>query len=65
MTSHEVHAILAFSAQVASKTNKGFLKLYHRFICRKMDSVMSFEDGRVFLKCMHCGVETPGWQVKP
>jgi len=28
------------------------------------DTLLQFEQGRMFLRCVSCGHETPGWEVK-
>jgi hypothetical protein len=38
-----------------------------RFLCGLSghDSLRHFERGRISLKCVMCGYETPGWEVGP
>ena len=37
-----------------------------RFVCglNGHDSLMHFERGRLSLKCMSCGQESPGWDLR-
>ena len=37
-----------------------------RWLCGKRGhhSTLSFDQGRMFLRCTHCGHETPGWHCK-
>ena len=37
-----------------------------RIICgwRGHDSVLQFDQSRVFLQCMSCGQQSPGWQIE-
>jgi len=37
-----------------------------RIVCgwRGHDSVLQFEQSRVFLQCMSCGHQSPGWEIE-
>jgi hypothetical protein len=40
---------------------------FRRFICavRGHEEYLQFEKNRVYLQCVACGHETPGWTVEP
>lgn len=36
----------------------------HRVICRHKESVTQYEPGRMYLRCLDCGFETPGFEIE-
>ncbi len=43
-----------------------FVTMAHQFVCglHGHDSLLHFERGRLSLKCLSCGHESPGWDIK-
>ena len=43
-----------------------FATKLHQFVCglHGHDSLLHFERGRMSLKCVSCGHESPGWEIR-
>jgi hypothetical protein len=43
------------------------LRKLQRAVCslHGHDAILQYEHTRIFLRCMSCGYETPGWDVSP
>ena len=52
-------------ARFASYMAELFMKSLRRLICalRGHESYLQFEKNRLYLRCVGCGHETPGWTV--
>ena len=52
-------------ARFASYMAELFMKSLRRLICalRGHESYLQFEKNRVYLRCVGCGHESPGWTV--
>jgi hypothetical protein len=46
-----------FGARVLDRIREGYCGLHGH------DSLLSFQQDRLFLKCVSCGHETPGWSL--
>ena len=52
-------------ARFASYMTESFMKSLRRLICalRGHESYLQFEKNRLYLRCVGCGHESPGWTV--
>lgn len=40
-----------------------FLQWLGRILCKSHDYLTQYDDNRIYLRCLNCGHETPGWEV--
>jgi hypothetical protein len=54
------------TATAAIPEESAFQRMWRELVCTLTgghDTVMKFEDGRMALRCVSCGHETPGWEL--
>ncbi len=61
----EIGGRLATIEAARDRVLRGLWTRVRHFLCslHGHDSLLHFEDNRMFLRCESCGYETPGWEI--